>query len=199
MQHTLPYTSIPLLILIEMVYTATLWLNAFPPKNGVSMMLSPRAIMTGHSIDFKKHCQLPFSTYAQTHEENNPTNSQAARTVGAINLGPNRNLQGTHKFLNLCTGKKITCQCWTELPMPKEVIDRVNQLDCSDGQVELLTFFNWKGNLIGDLPQPPDKIAGVDKNIESQPTEINGTLPQTTALKTTEDVRYCGPPTNLPV
>jgi hypothetical protein len=34
--------------------------------------------------------------------------------------------------------------------MPKEVIDRANALGKSEGQPELLTFFDRKGNLIGD-------------------------------------------------
>jgi hypothetical protein len=46
--------------------------------------------------------------------------------------------------------------------MPQEVIDRVNQLGKADGQPELLTFTDRKGNLIGDDVVPDAQTAGVD-------------------------------------
>ncbi len=65
-----------------------MWLNAFPPKGGVSPTISPRSLISGVPLDFKKHCQLAFGSYAQTHHELDPTNSPNTRTVGAICLGP---------------------------------------------------------------------------------------------------------------
>jgi hypothetical protein len=50
-RHTLPFTVIPLTMLVAMVYTSVLWINAFPPKGGVSPNLSPRNIMTGVQFD----------------------------------------------------------------------------------------------------------------------------------------------------
>ena len=153
-RHTLPFRSIPAVMLIELVYFSTMWLNAFPPKGGVSDNISPRGIMTGIQFDYGKHCRLPFGSYVQAHEEPNPTNTQAARTVGAICLGPTGNSQGSYKFLNLRTGRPLTRRNWTPLPMPKEVIDRVDQLGRSDGQPELLTFYDRKGLLIGETDMP---------------------------------------------
>ena len=46
--------------------------------------------------------------------------------------------------------------------MPQEVIDCVNQLGKVNGQVELFTFFDHKGNPIGDGSQIPKDITGVD-------------------------------------
>ena len=34
--------------------------------------------------------------------------------------------------------------------MPQEVINRVNQLGANDKQPKLLTFYDWKGNFVGD-------------------------------------------------
>ena len=82
-------------MLIELVYSSTLWINAFPPKGGVSSTLSPRNILTGIKFDYLKHCQLQFGTYVQVHNEPNQTSSLAARTVGAISLGPTGNIQGS--------------------------------------------------------------------------------------------------------
>ena len=125
-RHTLPFKVIPLIMLVEMTYFCTFWLNAFPSKSGVSMNHSPQKIITGQQLDYKKQCKLSFGSYVQTHEEPTPSNTQMARTIGAIALGPTGNLQGAYKFLNLRTGKKITRRNWTKLPMPQEVIDRVN-------------------------------------------------------------------------
>ena len=119
-----------------------MWLNAFSPKGGISETISPQTIMMGMRFDFKKHCQLPFGTYVQAHEEPLPSNTQQARMVGAICLGPTGNLQGSYKFLNLQMGKQIICHKWTPLPMPQEVIDHVNALGKADGQPDLLTFFD---------------------------------------------------------
>jgi hypothetical protein len=139
-RHTLPFKMIPLIMLINLIYSSVLWINTFPPKGSVSTNLSPRNIMTGIQFDYNKHCQLPFGSYVQAHQEPNPTNTQAARTVGAICLGPASNILGSYKFLNLITSRRITCRRWTALPMPQEVIDRVNQLGKADRQPELLTY-----------------------------------------------------------
>ena len=89
--------------------------------------------MTGIKLDYSKHCRLPFGLYVQVHDEPSPTSSPTARTVGAITLGPTGILQGGYKFLNLRTGKKITRRNWTHLPMPSEVIKRVNQIGLAQG------------------------------------------------------------------
>ena len=50
---------------------------------------------------------------------------------------------------------------WTTLPMPQEVIERVNQLGVlADDQPELLTFYDQKGRLIGESETPgvPDIV-----------------------------------------
>ena len=53
-RHTLPFKVIPALTMfIELIYSSILWINAFPPKGGVSSTLSPRNIMTGIQFDYK--------------------------------------------------------------------------------------------------------------------------------------------------
>ena len=68
-RHMLPFTYIPKLMMMFMVINVVMWLNSFPPKGGVSTMVSPRMIMTGDKFDYKKHCQLEFGGYAQVHDE----------------------------------------------------------------------------------------------------------------------------------
>jgi hypothetical protein len=51
-----------------------------------------------------------------------------SRTTGAINLGPTRNIQGTHNLLSLKTEDLIVMRKWTELPVPSEVIDKLDEM-----------------------------------------------------------------------
>jgi hypothetical protein len=53
-------------------------------------------------------------------------------------LGPSGNEQGGCQFLHLSTGAKITAFKWTVLPMPDNVIVRVNHL--GKDQPKDLTF-----------------------------------------------------------
>jgi hypothetical protein len=56
-------------MIIKMAHASVFWLNMFPASDGVSDILSPRGIIVGLKMDYKKHCQLEFGTYAQIHEE----------------------------------------------------------------------------------------------------------------------------------
>ena len=115
-------------MLRELVYYAVSWLNNFPPKEGVSKLLSPRAIITGVSVDHSKHCKLEFDEYVQTHEEDSPTNSMMPRAIGAIALGSTYSQQASYKFLNLNTGKLITRRSFTPLPLTKDAKLTVEQM-----------------------------------------------------------------------
>jgi hypothetical protein len=100
--RTLPFKKIPDRVIVELINFVVLWLNAFPPLSGVSKTYSPRTIMTGTTLDYAKHCKLPFGTYVETYKENNPTNTMKEQTR------PTANFQGSCKFLCLSTGGRIT-------------------------------------------------------------------------------------------
>ena len=70
--HSLPFKVLPWLMLVEMVNNCALWLNMLPPKGGIGSV-SPRTLITGINLDYKKHCQFPFISYVQLHEEPTPT------------------------------------------------------------------------------------------------------------------------------
>jgi hypothetical protein len=72
--------------------------------------------------------QLKFGSYCQVAEDVTSSNILAARTRGAIAMGPSGNLSGGQRFLTLDTGKLVVRNCWKELPMTSAVIDRVNIL-----------------------------------------------------------------------
>jgi hypothetical protein len=80
--------------------------------------------MTGTTLDFAKHCKVPFGAYVETHEETKPTNTMVERTRGAICLGPSANFQGSYKLVCLRTGRKIIRKQFRELHMPASVINR---------------------------------------------------------------------------
>lgn len=122
-------------------------LNHFLAKGGVSSQFSPKTIMSGERIRYKQYC-LPFGTYCQVHEEDSPRNSMAARTQGAISMGPRKNKQGGQVFFSLMTGKVISRRSWHVIPMPSTVIARVNEL--ATDQPHLLTFYDRSGHEIGD-------------------------------------------------
>ena len=100
---SLPFKRIPNRIVIELVFGQVFWLNAFANKYGISKSLSPRIIMTGYTIDFKKNVRIVPGQYGQTHEEHN--NDMRARTVAGIALRPAGNEQGGHYFLSRPTGR----------------------------------------------------------------------------------------------
>ncbi len=63
------------------------------------------------------------------------TNSMLSRTIGALYLGPTRNIQGTLKFLSLKTGEVIVWRRWMELPVPQDVIDRLKEISGEQGKL----------------------------------------------------------------
>jgi len=124
--QTLPYSKMPNKMKIAMIGYVVYWLNAMPKHD---QRLSPRDIIMGEEkLDYKKVCQLPFGAYVQVHDDLDITNTMESRTTGAINLGPTGNLQGTHRFLSLKTGELLARRRWTELPVPSDVIHRVEEM-----------------------------------------------------------------------
>ena len=126
--HALPFNRMPKVMTIHLVLYVVRMLGYFPTKAGVSTEYSPRQLMTGECLDYKKHLALKFGDYCQVHEEDKPRNSMKARTKGAICLGPSGNLQGGFRFMSLRSGKRITRYAWDKVPMTDTIIDRVNEL-----------------------------------------------------------------------
>jgi hypothetical protein len=125
--------------------------------------------MSGETLDYKKHLSLQIGQYFQAHEEDNPRNSQLARTKGAISLGPSVNMQGGFKVMALNTGKKIMRRSWDVIPRPDVVISRVTAL--GSDQPRQMTLTDRHGLLIGDI-----EIPGVDSD-EEQEDNFPGVAP----------------------
>ncbi|CAJ1945436.1 unnamed protein product [Cylindrotheca closterium] len=147
--NMLPFRRIPKLMLEHIIQNAVFWLNAFPALDGVSDTLSPKYIVTGRNVNMKLHVRTKFGAYVQTHEEH--SNDMRARTLGAICLGPTGAAQGSHYFMSVATGKRITRQHWTPLPMPTDVIEAVSNRGLQQGMPTTLTFADRHGmELIDD-------------------------------------------------
>ena len=59
--------KIPRKFVIELVKNGQTWLNAYPPKSGVSEKLALWAILTGVKMDSNLHFKIPFGYYAQVY------------------------------------------------------------------------------------------------------------------------------------
>jgi hypothetical protein len=141
----------------------------FSTKGRVSETLSPKTMMSGETLDNKKHLSLQNGQYCQVREADNPRNSQLSRTKGAISIGPSVNLQGGFKFMALNTRNKIVRCSSDVIPMPDAVIARVNAL--GSDQPRQMTFTDRHGRLIGDI-----EIPGVDSD-KAQEDHFPGVAP----------------------
>ena len=102
-----------------------------PSIRVVSSTLIPRAIVTVHTINFHKHCQIKFGVYVQTHESSDKT-IITDHTSGVISLWPTVNAQVIWRFMRLASGQEILRCKWTALPMPNEFMYCAHALSCPD-------------------------------------------------------------------
>ena len=96
-----------------------------PPANGIPTNLSKREIITGHKLDCNKYSCLQFGAYVEVQDEPALSKGEKPRTLPYIALSPTCNIQGTFKFMNLNTEKRILKSKWTELPMPDFIIKQI--------------------------------------------------------------------------
>jgi len=94
--------------------------------NGVSVRHSPRYILTGKHAFYDKHCKVQPGEYAHVHESHD--NGMPPRTVGAIAIGSTFNDDGVVAYFSLKTGRRLERAHVTPLPMPDDVIDRVEHM-----------------------------------------------------------------------
>ena len=119
--NSLPFTNMPLWIMIEMAKHAVYWPNAFPHQDGISDTLSLQTILIiGQTVNFNHHCHYEFGEYIQMHEQHD--NTMVPQTIGALMMCLTGNAQGNYYFFSLSTGCIINCTHATKLPMPDDVI-----------------------------------------------------------------------------
>ena len=148
--HGLPYRWYPVIMVKELVIHAIKSLNQLPSAfGGISPTESPRKIVTGLPDPDYSKMKIEFGQYAQVFEDNTPSNTNAARTTGAIALNPTGNEQGSYYFMSLTTGRKLARNQWTPLPITSDVIERVHQMAQAQRQKEITggnLLFEWGPN-----------------------------------------------------
>ena len=168
--HSPPFKCLPRLLLNHMVADAVRCLNQFPWKNGISDTMSPATIVTGVGTPAYDSMRIEFGSYAQVFEDNNPSNTLRARSLGAIALTPAGNAQGDYYFMSLATGHKVSRHTWTPLPMTDTAIARVEALALHEGQPMLQDrglVVDWRHDQPIDHTEydrdyvPPDREADV--------------------------------------
>jgi hypothetical protein len=96
--HQLPYKSLPRQLIWYLVQTQASQLNLFPAKGGISPYYSLRTILGLPTLDYAKHCMVPFKAYVQANHKTNQTNSNASQTINTIYLRPVNRMQGGHEL-----------------------------------------------------------------------------------------------------
>ena len=85
------------MVLIHMVYTCVMWLNAIPHTDGVVEGLSPRELATGRKVDYARDYRSCVGAYVEASTYAIVTNDNTLRTHRCIAVGPSGNLQGSIK------------------------------------------------------------------------------------------------------
>ena len=164
--HCLPYKAIPRIMIRYLAMNQANQLNIFPVKGGVSPYYSPQMILSQSSLDYTKHCTVPFGAYVQANHETKKSNSNVTCTLDAIYLRLARNQQGGHELMDLNSGMLITRNIVHAIPVTNVVIKAVEAMAYKQGFKDL-KFKNQHNVIFHDA----DWIAGVDyddnKNKES--------------------------------
>lgn len=66
--------------------------------------------------------------------------------------------------MSLTSGARITCRAWTELPIPTDVINRINKIGSSQGMPSMITYANRKGEEIVDTIHDYDNQTDIDNS-----------------------------------
>ena len=156
--HRLPFSRLPRIMIKILVIDSAKKLNFFPSKHGISKYYSPRMILHQRNLDYSKHCQYAFGTYVQAHDEPDPSNTTAPRTLDCIYLRYSDNEQGGHDLLHLQTNHMITRHHIIPIPITPAIIKQVDHIAKMDGMPKGLKITNHTGQVLYDSAW----IAGVE-------------------------------------
>ena len=178
--YRLPYHRIPHIMMDCLVLESVYRLNLFPAKGGVSPYYSPQTIMFNTSLDYNKHCSIPFGSFVQVVQDDPSTkNTNRPRSLDGIYLRPLRGDQPGHEIMHLATGDVVTRpHSWCKIiPIGDSVLDAVHALADRDN-VKGLKIVDWRGRIIpnvehSDEPMSDTSPAGVDDTITTIDLSIN--------------------------
>ena len=66
--YSLPFTRLPAILTINIVLKNVKLLGYLPTTADIMTNISPREIMTGDTLNYKKHLVIPLGQYCQIHE-----------------------------------------------------------------------------------------------------------------------------------
>jgi hypothetical protein len=114
-------------------------------------------ILNQTTLDYTKHCVVPFGAYVQANHESTKTSSNVTRTLDALYLRPAQNQQGGHELMDLNSGQLISRNIVHEIPVTNAVIKAVENMAYQQS-FKSLKFKNCNGVIY----HYADWIAGVD-------------------------------------
>ena len=95
-----PFVLIPILILIQTVYSCAFWINVFPNRSE-NFGFSPREIVTGLSMDYERDYKVDIGSHVEASTDTTVTNDNTELTRSCVALGPVGNRQGSVNVLTL--------------------------------------------------------------------------------------------------
>ena len=95
-----PFVWIPILVLIQTVYSCSFWINAFPNRSD-NFGLSPCESVTGLSTDYERDCKVDIGSYVEASTDATVTNDNTERMRNCVALGPVGNRQGSIKCFDM--------------------------------------------------------------------------------------------------
>ena len=127
-RHICPLNKKNEILTIYIVFTVVRVLRYLRFMGLVSANLSPKTIISGEKLHYKRHLDINIGKYCQMHKHEETRKGQLPRTKGAIFLGPSGNEQGGLRFMSINSVENITIRSWNMIPIPDTVIASVNEL-----------------------------------------------------------------------
>ena len=113
-------------MLIYVVYTCVMWLNAISQKAGTVQGISPRKLVTGRTVNYKRDLWAYMGGYVEASTDVIGTNDNTPRTHSRIALGLSGNQQGSVKCFDLETGKVVVRRTKAQIPWPERIIEKAS-------------------------------------------------------------------------
>ena len=142
---SLPY-KLPKQLLRWCFYFAVSRFNISHMVPGTS--LSAKECFTGVKTDFKRDLRVGFGDYVQAHLPETD-NTLSERTTSCISLLPTGSATGAVKFYSLSTGRVITRDRWTCLPIPDTAIEAINSKSLVQPPLEIFDADDY-GSVLAD-------------------------------------------------
>jgi hypothetical protein len=126
--------------------------------------------MHQQSLDYEKHCSIPFGTYVQADTKPDPKNTRHPHTLDCLYLRYVDNNQGGHHLLDLRTGRTIKQHAITAIPITQNVIDLVHAM-----ATNLVVFSGFR---FWSPVTEKKRNSGIDRKFRSFPDNPNSGFPE---------------------